>query len=89
MKRTLRIDFSPLFNKQRKVAPVEIKQAFRDVLDLFSENPTHSSLRNHPLSGKYAGFRSIDVTGDWRAIYREKEDSIKFIAIGTHEKLYG
>jgi hypothetical protein len=40
MKKTLRIDFSPLFNKQRKAAPLAIKQAFRDALDLFSEDPT-------------------------------------------------
>ena len=89
MKKTLRIEFSSLFNKQRRAAPIEIKQALYEVLDLFSENPIHPSLRNHPLTGKYAGFRSINVTDDWRAVYREKEDSIKFVAIGTHQKLYG
>jgi addiction module RelE/StbE family toxin len=78
-----------LFDKQRKAAPVEIKQALYDALDLFSENPTHPSLRNHPLTGKYAGFRSINVTDDWRAVYREREDSIKFVALGSHQKLYG
>jgi addiction module RelE/StbE family toxin len=83
------IEFSPVFKKLLAQAPAEIRVAFHEVYGLFSENPTHPSLRNHPLSGKYAGFRSIDVTGDWRAIYREKEDRIKFIAIGTHEKLYG
>jgi addiction module RelE/StbE family toxin len=89
MKKTLRIDFSPLFNKQRKSAPLAIKQAFRDALDLFSEDPTHSALRNHPLSDEYAGFSSIDVTEDWRALFRQEKDRIIFAYLGTHDELYG
>jgi addiction module RelE/StbE family toxin len=89
MKKTLRIEFSPLFDKQRKAAPLEIKQAFRDALDLFSENHTHPALRSHPLTGKFAGFRSIDVTEDWRALYREEPERVYFSELGTHEELYG
>jgi addiction module RelE/StbE family toxin len=89
MKKTQRIDFSPLFNKQRKAAPLEIKQALRDALDLFSEDPTHPSLRNHSLTGEYAGFRSIDVTEDWRAVYREEPERFLFMELGTHSQLYG
>jgi addiction module RelE/StbE family toxin len=83
------IEFSPVFNKLLSGVPAEIKFAFREAYNLFRENPTHPALRNHFLSGKFAGFRSIDVTGDWRAVYRESEDRIKFVVIGTHEKLYG
>jgi len=89
MKNAPRIEFTPLFNKQRKAAPLEIKQAFRDTLDLFAENPNHETLRNHPLIGKYAGFRSIDVTEDWRALYRSEPERIIFVEIGTHPQLYG
>jgi addiction module RelE/StbE family toxin len=89
MKNEPRIEFTPLFNKQRKAAPLEIKQAFRDALDLFAENPNHQALRNHSLTGKYAGFRSIDVTGDWRALYRTESECIIFVEIGTHPQLYG
>jgi addiction module RelE/StbE family toxin len=78
-----------IISKQRKAAPLEIKQAFRDILDLFSENPNHPALRNHTLTGKYAGFRSIDVTDDWRALYREELERIIFAELGTHEELYG
>jgi addiction module RelE/StbE family toxin len=62
---------------------------FRDALDLFAENPNHPALRNHPLTGKYAGFQSIDVTEDWRALYREEKERIMFADLGTHEDLYG
>jgi addiction module RelE/StbE family toxin len=89
MKNKPGIEFTLLFNKQRKAAPLKIKQAFRDALDLFAENPNHQALRNHPLTGKYAGFRSIDVTGDWRALYRIESERIIFVEIGTHPQLYG
>jgi len=39
------------------------------------------------------GCRSIDVTADYRAIYKEvregKEFNAYFVALGTHEELYG
>jgi mRNA-degrading endonuclease YafQ of YafQ-DinJ toxin-antitoxin module len=37
----------------------------------------------------YAGFRSIDVAEDWRALYRREPERIIFVEIGTHEQLYG
>jgi proteic killer suppression protein len=89
MKNEPHIDFTPLFNKQREAAPIEIKQAFRDALELFVANPTHEALRNHPLTGKYAGFRSIDVTDEWRALYRTEPERIIFVELGTHDDLYG
>jgi mRNA-degrading endonuclease YafQ of YafQ-DinJ toxin-antitoxin module len=68
MKKAPRIEFAPFFNKQRKAASLEIKEAFRETLDLFIEDSHHPALRNHPLTGKYAGIQSIDVTEDWRAL---------------------
>ena len=83
-----RIEYSPVFIKLITNAPTVIKIAFRDALDLFAENPNHPALRNHPLTGKYAGFQSIDVTEDWRALYREEKERIMFADLGTHEQLY-
>jgi addiction module RelE/StbE family toxin len=88
-KQNKRIEFSPIFDKQIAAAPTEIKLAFREAYDLFAENPTHPSLRNHLLMGKYAGFRSIDVTEDWRAVYREEPERFLFMEVGTHSQLYG
>jgi addiction module RelE/StbE family toxin len=84
-----RIEFSPIFNKKLAKAPTEIKLALRQVLDLFGENPNHQALRNHLLTDKYAGMRSIDVTGEWRALYRKERERIVFINLGTHDQLYG
>jgi mRNA-degrading endonuclease YafQ of YafQ-DinJ toxin-antitoxin module len=36
-----------------------------------------------------AGFASIDVAPDWRALYRTEAERIIFVDIGTHRELYG
>ena len=53
--------------------------------------PIHRQLplRASLLTERYAGFRSIDVTEDWRALYRTEQERIIFVEIGTHEQLYG
>jgi addiction module RelE/StbE family toxin len=91
--KALRIEFSDVFNKRLSAAPRHIIAIFAEVIHLFRENPYHPALRNHPLKKKYAGYRSIDVTEDWRAVFKETESSeytlINFRTIGTHEYLYG
>jgi len=92
------IKFTDDFDKQYKKSNVRIQHKFDSVLEIFNRDPTDLSLRNHSLKGKFLGKRSIDITGDWRAIYREevifdekgtvKETIIYFIAIGTHPQLY-
>ena len=46
-------------------------------------------LNNHSLTGKYTGCKSINITGDWRAIFEEINDNIiYFVELGTHSQLY-
>jgi len=57
-------------------------------LRLFASDPFTASLHNHALQGKYQGYRSINITGDIRAIYELlKRDVAHFVAIGTHSDL--
>ena len=88
--RIRRVDYSRNFLKGLRKSPLEIKIAFRKKLELFSTDKYHPMLNNHVLSGKYKDWRSINVTGDWRAIFREFEggEVIYFDIIGTHSKLY-
>ncbi len=90
---TLLIKYSKLFNKQRKAVPIDIKIAFKEARELFLYNPIHSSLRDHSLKEKFRGYRSIDITGNYRALYKRKREGkqevITFYMIGTHEELYG
>jgi mRNA-degrading endonuclease YafQ of YafQ-DinJ toxin-antitoxin module len=88
----LRIDFSTKFEKQLKECPRVEKTAFLDAYDLFIENPHHENLRNHPLKKRLAGYRSIDVTGIYRAVFKEKktgkQKNIIFHLIGRKSDLY-
>ena len=83
-----RIDYSKSFDKQLKKAPIKIKIAFRKRLKLFLLNSSSPQLRNHALVGRYLGLRSINVTGDWRAIYKEGKEVTIFLFLGTHSQLY-
>lgn len=85
------IRFTNQFKKQYKKADIKIRNRFDYCLDLFVKNPIDPQLRNHPLKGKFKGFRSIDVTGDWRAIYLEEKNGeiiFYFASLGTHSQLY-
>lgn len=82
------VDYSNKFKKQLKKSPLEIKRAFSSRLELMKQDLFHPLLNNHQLAGKFKGYRSINVTGDWRAIYSEFSDSIVFEMLGTHSQLY-
>lgn len=88
----MHLRFGGKFSKTYDKAPYKIRDAFDTRLKLFLENQYHPQLNNHPLSGKYRGYRSINVTGDWRAIFSEQEEDngivIIFEVIGTHSQLY-
>lgn len=81
--------FHKNFSKNYKKLPKTIKKQFKKRLKLFVENPFHPLLNNHALHGEWQNLRSINVTGDMRAIYQPVEDyTVKFVIIDTHSNLY-
>lgn len=84
----MKVFFSKKFEKIFKKCPQKIKNKFIERLKIFKENKYDPLLNNHALSGKLNGFRSINISGDWRVIFEEKSEGIIFIAIGTHSQLY-
>ncbi len=80
--------YSRRFMKTFKKCPVTIQIAFRNRLALFLKNPFHDLLNNHALSGHLQGLRSINITGDWRAMFEQSHDSVCFVDFGTHSQLY-
>ena len=88
--KSARIEFSQRFVKSLKKSPRKVKIAFRSRLEIFLTDKYHPILNNHSLVGKYKNQRSINITGDWRAIFRELDDGevIYFDFIGTHSQLY-
>ena len=87
----MEIEYSKNFIKQLKKAPTKIQMKLRARIELFKDDKFNPILRNHALKGEWKGYRSIDVSGDWRAIFIEFEDgkSVSFELLDTHSGLYG
>jgi addiction module RelE/StbE family toxin len=78
------------FKKQYQKLPVKFQYQFDERLRVFVQYPLDVRLRIHPLKGKYAGYWSMDVNGDMRALFRRDGDRIIIFGfIGTHSQLYG
>lgn len=85
----MNIRFHTRFDRRyRKLRPAE-KQKFKERKDIFLQNPFAPVLHNHSLKGDYKGYRSINITGDLRAVYRMLDsETAYFITIDTHSNLY-
>lgn len=88
----MRIKYSAVFLKTLKRQDVRIRKSFKQKIKIFEKNPHDLELNNHELSREYQGQRSIDITSDWRAIYKEvqidNEPVAYFVILGTHKQLY-
>ncbi len=85
----MNIVFHRNFRKQYEKIPVKICRQFNERLWIFVKNPFDPILNNHPLTGDRADEWSINITGDWRAVYlRAGNDVVTFIEMGTHGALY-
>lgn len=83
------IETTKAFDKQYTKLNYKVKISFKSRLGLFKANPFDVRLRNHSLKGRYLGYRSIDVTGDIRALCTVRADTIIIFGfIGSHSQLY-
>lgn len=90
MVRGMNIKFHNDFKKHYKKVPSNIKKSFDKRIEVFRQDIFYPILNNHALNGKYTGLRSINITGDWRALYSEHDGGklIIFHLINTHSELY-
>ena len=78
------------FLKVFEKLPPAILEKFFARLSLFQREPFHPLLNNHSVDAAYPRWRSINVTGDYRALFQQvSDDTIVFMKIGTHSDLYG
>lgn len=61
--------FKRMYEKLRP----KTKQRFKERRNIFLERPFEPILENHALHAEYAGCRSINVTGDYRATFTTKQ----------------
>jgi len=76
--------FDKNFSKLSKKNKINAIKQFK----IFVFDPTNQVLNNHKLHGKWSKYRSINITGDIRAIYVLEGNIARFIDIGSHSELY-
>lgn len=88
----MKVVFDPDFYKRYKKVDVRIQIRVDERIRIFRTDPFNPELNNHLLKEPYLGNRSIDITTDYRAIYKEKQVGKQivayFIALDTHKNLY-
>ncbi len=85
----MNIRFHKNYEKRYKKLQKKKKDRFKETIQIFFKDEFNPILNNHPLKGKYKGYRSINVTGDLRAVYKRLvRNRAVFIAIDNHSNLY-
>jgi addiction module RelE/StbE family toxin len=85
----MNVVFHKRFDKMAAKLSPKVKVKMIERITLFSKDPLASMLRNHALNTPYKGGYSIDITGDYRAIYYLVDNqTAMFTHIGTHSQLY-
>lgn len=81
---------SKKFEKKVAKLSISLKKALSIKLRIFVSDPFSTILNNHPLQGSMRGYRSINITGDYRVIFEQYDvDIVRLIDVDTHHNLYG
>lgn len=83
------VKFHKNFDKYFKKLNLQQKLKFQERITLFLSDQHNPILNNHPLKGEYLSYRSINVTGDLRAIYKQSGEYAIFVKLDNHSNLYG
>jgi addiction module RelE/StbE family toxin len=85
----MQLEYAERFIKKLRKSPKQIQKSVRIRLELFTADRFHPLLNDHALAGKLRGYRSINITGDWRALYIEVKVGVAYFEdLGTHSQLY-
>ncbi len=82
------IKFHKKFSKKLKKLPKKVQEQFYEKLAIFEVDLFANILNNHAVHYPYDGCRSINITGDFRALYEISGATFTFIHVGTHSELY-
>ena len=79
-----------VFVRQYKKLSRVLREKVAQRLQLLDADEINPLLNNHKLHFPYEGYRSINITGDYRLIYKRIDMSTFYMrAIGTHHQLFG
>ena len=77
------------FKKKFKKLSPKIKRNYYEKVEIFLKDPFSQILNNHSVDYIYPGWRSVNITGDYRVLFEpQNDDIVSFMKIGTHSELY-
>ena len=87
----MQVYYRKSFLKQYKKVPLKIQRKFKERLELLLTDQEHPLLHVHQLTGELSVLSSMNVTGDYHALFTldVAPRSVIFFYIGTHSELYG
>lgn len=65
-----------------------LEKLWRVVRLIESQAPLPASLKDHPLAGKWKGWRDCHIEPDWVLIYRVANDTLHLERTGRHQDLF-
>lgn len=79
-----------MFRKQFAKLPQSLKMKVRERVHMLVADSSHPLLNDHKLNTPFDGYRSINITGDYRLVYKKLDSKTYYLrAVGTHHELYG
>lgn len=85
----MNVIFSNAFKKKLKKCSKNITEIFSLKLQIFVADNKARVLNIHRLHGAYDGYQSINITGDYRAVYKLLDsEHAYFVDIDYHANLY-
>lgn len=93
MNRIYRVVSTPRFDKELEKAKkrgLKIENFDTVVVMLRNDEPLPPKYRDHPLSGKFKGYRECHINPDWLLVYRKYKDKLILLLsrTGTHSDLF-
>jgi mRNA interferase YafQ len=85
------IAHSNRFKKDIKLCQKQGKDMnkLKTILDILkSTDPLPIQYKDHPLKGKWTGFRDLHIEPDWVLVYRIENDIIFLSATGSHAYIF-
>ena len=79
-----------MFKRQYKKLSRDVQNRVGERLALLVGDERSPLLNDHKLNHPYDGYSSINITGDYRLVYKKLAPDIYFLrAVGTHHQLFG
>ncbi len=79
-----------VFDRQYKKLPRALQDKMWERLALLITDERNPILNDHKLGPPFEEYRSINITGDYRLVYKKIGTHTYYLrAVGTHHQLYG